>query len=57
MGQEGMKAVLDAAVRTITEAAQAGDAMILAGLGLSRMTDRLARQGRNPATGAALEKC
>ncbi|MBP8233447.1 MULTISPECIES: HU family DNA-binding protein [Rhizorhabdus] len=48
------KRVLDAALKAITDAAQKGEEVSLPGFGKFKVTDRPAREGRNPATGATL---
>jgi DNA-binding protein HU-beta len=46
---------LDAFVSVITSTLRAGEAVALPGLGKFSVSDRAARQGRNPSTGARIE--
>lgn len=46
---------LDAVIQTITGALKAGDSVALVGFGTFAVTDRPARTGRNPQTGASME--
>lgn len=46
---------LDAVIETITATMKAGDAVTLIGFGTFAVTDRPARTGRNPQTGASME--
>lgn len=46
---------LDAVIETITGAMKAGDSVVLVGFGTFAVTDRPARTGRNPQTGASIE--
>lgn len=48
------KRVIDATLKAITDAAKNGDEVSLPGFGKFKVTDRPAREGRNPATGATL---
>ena len=50
---QARKAV-DAVVHAITEAAKGGAEVALAGFGKFKVQDRPEREGRNPATGAAM---
>ena len=45
---------LDAAIKVVTEALQAGDQVTLVGFGSFVVAEREARKGRNPATGAEI---
>ena len=47
--------VLDALLEAICERTQAGDKVTLKGFGSFEMKTRAARQGRNPATGEAIQ--
>lgn len=49
------KKALDAFVETTTEALKQGDRLALIGFGSFSISDRPARQGRNPQTGAKIE--
>lgn len=42
---------LDATVETVTQAMAAGDTVSLIGFGTFKVSERAARQGRNPKTG------
>lgn len=46
---------LNAAIESITGALKAGDSVSLVGFGTFTVTDRPARTGRNPQTGATME--
>ena len=46
--------LIDAVVRTVVEAAKDGADVTLPGFGTFKIQDRPERQGRNPATGAAI---
>ena len=46
---------VDAVTSAITSAAKGGDTVALSGFGQFKVRDTPARQGRNPATGAAIE--
>ena len=46
---------LDAVIESVTGALKAGDSVVLVGFGTFSVTDRPARTGRNPSTGAAIE--
>ncbi|MEL5848315.1 MAG: HU family DNA-binding protein [Candidatus Igneacidithiobacillus chanchocoensis] len=46
---------LDAAIKVVTEALQAGDQVTLVGFGSFMVAEREARKGRNPATGAEID--
>ena len=47
--------VVDAALAAIVEAAAAGEEVSLNGFGKFKVKDSPAREGRNPATGAAMQ--
>ena len=47
--------VLDAALREIAAAVDAGDSVVLPGFGTFKPRHRAARMGRNPRTGEAVE--
>jgi DNA-binding protein HU-beta len=49
------KAIIDSVIRAIADAAVAGDETSLPGFGKFKVKDSPAREGRNPATGAALK--
>jgi DNA-binding protein HU-beta len=49
------KRVVDTVLSTIAHAAGQGEEIALAGFGKFKVADRPARQGRNPATGQAME--
>ncbi|MDL5032559.1 HU family DNA-binding protein [Pelomonas sp. APW6] len=46
---------LEATLASISEALVAGDAIALVGFGTFKVSERAARTGKNPATGATLE--
>ncbi len=46
---------LEATLSSISEALVAGDAIALVGFGTFKVSERAARTGKNPATGATLE--
>ncbi|WP_312261205.1 HU family DNA-binding protein [Candidatus Igneacidithiobacillus taiwanensis] len=46
---------LDATIKVVTEALQAGEQVTLVGFGSFMVAEREARKGRNPATGAEIE--
>ena len=48
-------AVVDSVLGTVVDAVSAGDAVSLFGFGTFSVKHRDARQGRNPATGEAME--
>lgn len=56
-GLEKAKArkAIEALVAAITTAAKGGDGVAMAGFGQFKVKDTPARQGRNPATGEAIE--
>ena len=49
------KKALDAFVKTTTEALKQGDRLSLVGFGSFSISERPARQGRNPQTGAKIK--
>jgi DNA-binding protein HU-beta len=54
VAKEHTKRILDTVFTAITAAASAGDDVVLAGFGRFKVSDRAARQGRNPATGETI---
>lgn len=48
------KAIIESALKGITEAAAAGDEISLAGFGKFKVQSRPEREGRNPQTGATM---
>ena len=55
LSKKDSDAALAATVEAITEALKAGDKVALIGFGTFEVRERAARQGKNPATGAAIE--
>ena len=49
------KGIVDGVMKAIADAAVAGEEVNLPGLGKFKIQERAARQGRNPATGQAVE--
>lgn len=49
------KKALDAVLGSITEAVKSGDKVALVGFGTFSVSERAARTGRNPQTGATIE--
>lgn len=49
-----VRKVIEAALKAVVEAAKGGAEVSLAGFGKFRVQDRPEREGRNPATGAAM---
>lgn len=49
------KALIDAVLAAITDAAVAGEEISLNGFGKFKVKDSPAREGRNPSTGAAIQ--
>lgn len=47
--------VLEMLVATVTDALKSGDSVVLPGFGTFVISNRSARTGRNPQTGAAIE--
>jgi DNA-binding protein HU-beta len=54
VAKEYAKRILDSMLTAISAAASAGDDVVLAGFGRFKVSDRAARQGRNPATGETI---
>ena len=54
VAKEHAKKILDSVFTAITAAASAGDEVSVAGFGRFKVSDRAARQGRNPATGETI---
>ena len=52
--KKNVEAVLSAFMDTVTETLIAGDKVSLVGFGAFEVTERAAREGRNPATGETL---
>lgn len=52
--KKSVEAVLTAFMETVTETLTAGDKVSLVGFGAFEVTERAAREGRNPATGASV---
>ena len=52
--KKNVEAVLSAFMDTVTETLVAGDKVSLVGFGAFEVTERAAREGRNPATGASV---
>ena len=55
MSKAEARRLLDAVLSTIVEAATSGEEVALSGFGRFKVTERAARQGRNPQTGEAME--
>ncbi len=55
VSQQTAAAVIDAVIHVVTNAMAAGESVSLVGFGSFSVSDRPARQGRNPATGAAMD--
>jgi DNA-binding protein HU-beta len=55
LGKAEARRLLDAVLATIVDAAKSGEEVALSGFGRFKVTDRAARQGRNPQTGEAME--
>ena len=55
MSKAEARRLLDAVLATIVEAATSGEEVALSGFGRFKVTERAARQGRNPQTGEAME--
>ena len=55
LSKKDSDAALAATVEAITEALKAGDKVALIGFGTFEVRERAARQGKNPATGEAIE--
>ena len=54
MSKADARRLLDGVLAAIAEAATAGEEVALSGFGRFKVTERAARQGRNPATGEAM---
>lgn len=52
--KKNVEAVLSAFMDTVTETLVAGDKVSLVGFGAFEVTERAAREGRNPATGESI---
>lgn len=55
MSKAEARRLLDGLLAAIAEAATAGEEVALSGFGRFKVTERAARQGRNPATGATIQ--
>ena len=55
LGKAEARRLLDAVLATIVDAAKSGEEVALSGFGRFKVTDRAARQGRNPQTGETIE--
>lgn len=55
LGKGQAKALVETVLSAIVEAAKAGDEVSLSGFGRFKVSERPARQGRNPATGEQIE--
>ena len=55
ISQREAKAALGAITGTVAQALRQGDEVAIAGLGKFAVSDRAARQGRNPKTGEPVE--
>ncbi|WP_426256981.1 HU family DNA-binding protein [Sphingomonas sp. DC2300-3] len=55
MGNADARKLVDAVLNAIVDAAAAGDEVSLAGFGKFKVKDSPAREGRNPATGEAMQ--
>ena len=53
--QTAVSEVLNSFVSTVQDAVAAGDKVVLVGFGTFEVTDRAARTGRNPQTGASIK--
>lgn len=53
--KKNVEAVLSAFMDTVTETLVAGDKVSLVGFGAFEITERAAREGRNPATGQSIQ--
>ncbi|MCA9364373.1 MAG: HU family DNA-binding protein [Candidatus Moranbacteria bacterium] len=54
LSKKDVEMVLDAFVAEVTSQLQKGNKITLTGFGTFRVSDRAARQGRNPQTGASI---
>lgn len=55
LGKAEAKRMVDTVLSTIAHTASQGEEVSLGGFGKFKVNERAARQGRNPATGAAIE--
>lgn len=55
MSKADTEKILNSILGTITEAVAAGDKVTLIGFGTFSVSDRAARQGRNPQTGQSIQ--
>ncbi len=55
IGKAEAKKIVDAAIGSILEAAARGDEVAISGFGKFKVKESPARQGRNPATGQAIQ--
>ena len=55
LGKAEAKRLVETVLATIAHAAGQGEEVSLSGFGRFKVAERAARQGRNPATGAAIE--
>ena len=55
VSQQTAAAVINAVIHAVTNAMAAGESVSLVGFGSFSVADRSARQGRNPATGVAID--
>ena len=55
VSQQKAAAVIDVLIHAVTDAMAAGESVSLVGFGTFSVSERPARQGRNPATGAAID--
>ena len=53
--QKDVAVVVDAMIETVTEVMVAGEDVKVSGLGKFSVSERAAREGRNPQTGEAIE--
>ena len=54
MSKADAKKALDAFISSVTNAMKAGDKVALVGFGTFSVSERAAREGRNPATGESM---
>jgi DNA-binding protein HU-beta len=55
LSKTAVKAVLEATFKAIADSAAAGQEVNFAGFGKFKVSERAAREGRNPATGATIQ--
>lgn len=55
VSQQTAAAVIDAVIHAVTNAMAAGGSVSLVGFGTFSVSERAARQGRNPATGEPMD--